>query len=163
MQATDLQDKNAPEFELPDQDGKIHKLSDYKGQWLVVYFYPKDDTPGCTTEACSFRDNLADLKELGVQIIGISKDTIESHRKFADKYSLNFTLLANPNKETIMAYGSWGLKSFMGKQSEGTLRNSYLINPEGIVVKVYQGVKPQQHVAQIMEDFKQIKTFQNGS
>ncbi|HSX14833.1 MAG TPA: thioredoxin-dependent thiol peroxidase [Candidatus Saccharimonadales bacterium] len=146
----------APDFNLPDQDGKNHSLADYRGKWLVLYFYPKDDTPGCTKEACSFRDGRQALVEAGLEVAGVSKDTVASHKKFVDKYQLNFTLLADPELTTIKAYKSWGLKKFMGREFEGTLRNTYLINPKGEIVKTYEKVKPDQHAMQILEDFEAL-------
>lgn len=142
----------APDFILPDQNGKVHKLADYKGKWVLVYFYPNDDTPGCTKEACSFRDNFAEFKKRGVTVLGISKNTVKSHTKFANKYSLNFPILSDESLETIKAYGAWGRKKFMGREFEGTFRNSYLINPKGEIVKTYEGVKPDKHVTEILED-----------
>src|SRR3989344_6248561 len=130
----------APDFTLPDQDGKIHSLLDFRGKWLIVYFYPKDDTPGCTKEACAFRDSLEEFKKKGVAIVGISKDTVASHKKFADKFSLPFPVLADPERKTIGAYGAWGKKSFAGREYMGTLRNTYLINPKGDIVKTYEKV-----------------------
>lgn len=156
MKPSDLLNKQAPDFNLPDQNIQPHKLSDYAGKWLILYFYPKDDTPGCTTEACSFRDNLEGLKKEGVEVVGVSKDTVSSHEKFVNKYNLNFTLLADPQIEIIKAYGAWGKKKFMGKEFEGTLRTTFLINPEGKIVKVYEGVKPQDHALQIENDFKSL-------
>jgi thioredoxin-dependent peroxiredoxin len=147
--------QKAPEIELPDQDGKIHKLSDYKGQWVLVYFYPKDDTPGCTKEACALRDNLPNFKKLKAVVLGISKDSAKSHRKFADKYKLPFTLLADENKEALKAYGAWGKKKFMGREYDGIFRNSYLINPQGQLVKIYEGVKPADHAAEVITDISQ--------
>ncbi|HKZ34904.1 MAG TPA: peroxiredoxin, partial [Patescibacteria group bacterium] len=104
----------AKDFNLPDENGKYHSLSDYLGKWVVLYFYPKDDTPGCTKEACSFRDHFAELKKYGVVILGISKDSIASHKKFSEKYHLPFPLLSDETKETLKAYGVWGVKKFMG-------------------------------------------------
>lgn len=156
MKPSDLLNKQAPDFNLPDQNNQPHKLSDYAGKWLILYFYPKDDTPGCTTEACSFRDNLEGLKKEGVEVVGVSKDTVSSHEKFVNKYNLNFTLLADPQTEVIKAYGAWGKKKFMGKEFEGTLRTTFLINPEGKVAKVYEDVKPQDHALQIENDFKSL-------
>lgn len=156
MKPSDLLNKQAPDFNLPDQNNQSHKLSDYAGKWLVLYFYPKDDTPGCTTEACSFRDNLEGLKKEGVEVVGVSKDTVSSHKKFVNKFNLNFTLLADSQIEVIKAYGAWGKKKFMGKEFEGTLRTTFLINPEGKVVKVYEDVKPQDHALQIENDFKSL-------
>lgn len=144
----------AVDFSLPDQDGIIHSLKDYKGKWLLVYFYPKDDTPGCTVEACSFRDR---WETLGIEVVGISKDSVASHKKFADKHKLNFVLLSDETTETIKKYGAWGAKKFMGKTFEGILRNSYLINPEGEVVKVYEKVNPLNHVDEIKKDLESLK------
>ena len=135
----------ATDFQLPDQDGKLHKLSDYLGKWVVLYFYPKDDTPGCTKEACNFRDSYHELQRLGVQILGVSKDSIVSHKKFVEKYHLNFPILSDESKSVIMKYKSWGVKKFMGREFEGTIRNTYLINPKGKVEKFYEKVNPLSH------------------
>ena len=142
----------APNFNLPDQDGNIHKLEDYKGKWLILYFYPKDDTPGCTKEACNFRDASENYKKLGVSIIGISKDNIKSHKKFTEKYKLNFPLLADESGQTIESYGAWGEKSMFGKKYMGILRNTYLINPKGEIEKEYKNVKPELHSKEILKD-----------
>lgn len=147
----------APNFSLPDQRGKIHKLADYKGKWVLVYFYPNDDTPGCTKEACSFRDNFGEFKKRGVQILGISKNTVKSHTKFANKFSLNFPILSDESLETIKAYGAWGLKKFMGREFEGVLRNSYLVDPKGEIVKTYEKVKPEIHPTKVLQDFITLK------
>lgn len=147
----------APDFTLPDQDGTSHSLSDYRGKWLVVYFYPKDDTAGCTKEACSFRDGRQALLDKGIEVVGISKDTVAAHKKFALKYNLNFTLLADPSLDVIKAYNSWGLKKFMGREYEGTLRNTFLINPKGEIVKTYQKVSPTDHALQILNDFESLQ------
>lgn len=144
----------APDFLLQDQNGKEHSLSDYSGKWLVLYFYPKDNTPGCTKEACGFRDGRQGFKKLGVEIVGISKDTVASHKKFEGKFDLNFTLLADPELTAIKTYGAWGKKRFMGREFEGVLRNTYLINPEGEIVKEYEKVDPKTHPSQILEDIK---------
>jgi len=146
----------APDFTLPDQDGKDHSLSDYKGKWLVVYFYPKYDTPGCTKEACSFRDGRQALLNKGIEVVGVSKDSVASHKKFVDKYNLNFTLLADPSLETIKAYKSFGQKKFMGREFEGTLRNTYLIDPTGEIVKTYEKVSPAEHALEILNDFEKL-------
>lgn len=142
----------APDFNLPDQDGKMHALADYKGKWLVVYFYPKDFTPGCTKEACGFRDASGELTKRGIKIVGISKDSVSSHKKFIQKYNLNFTLLADPEHRVIESYGAWGPKKFMGREFFGTLRNTYLINPKGEIVKEYKKVDPINHPSQILKD-----------
>ncbi len=133
----------APDFSIPDQDGKIHSLNEFAGKWLLIYFYPKDFTSGCTTEACSLRDNFEKLNKL-VTILGVSGDSVESHKKYIEKYTLPFTLLADPNKELIKAYGADGL--IFGK------RTSFLIDPAGKIVKIYDHVDPQTHAGQILKD-----------
>ncbi|HBP51215.1 MAG: hypothetical protein US68_C0006G0064 [Candidatus Shapirobacteria bacterium GW2011_GWE1_38_10] len=144
----------ADEFELSDQDGVVRKLSDYKGKWVLLYFYPKDDTPGCTTEACSLRDNFRQLEKFGVQILGVSKDSVKSHKKFAEKYQLNFPILSDESKETIKAYEAWGKKKFMGREFEGTLRKSFLIDDQGEIKKVYENVNPTKHAGEILSDLE---------
>ncbi len=142
----------APAFSLPDQDGKIHSLNEYAGRWLLVYFYPKDDTPGCTEEACSLRDNLSALKAKGLSIVGVSTDSVASHKKFAQKFTLPFPLLADEKKEMVEAYGVWAEKSMYGKKYMGTLRNSFLIRPDGTIAKIYEKVKPGEHAVEILHD-----------
>ena len=150
--------KPAPDFALPDQDGTIHSLADYAGNWLVLYFYPKDDTPGCTTEACSFRDEREVIAELGnAEVVGVSKDSVKSHKKFTDKYGLIFTLLSDPEHHTIEAYGSWKPKKFMGREYIGTMRNTFIITPDGKIAKEYIGVDPKTHAAQIIADLKALQ------
>ncbi len=144
----------APPFMLKDSTGAQHSLADYHGKWVVLYFYPKDDTPGCTTEACSLRDARDTLAEMGAEIIGISKDDPSSHEKFKEKYSLNFTLLTDANAKVITAYGAWGKKMF-GK--EGILRKTFIINPEGQVVKVYGRVTPLGHGDGVVADLKALQ------
>jgi peroxiredoxin Q/BCP len=142
----------APAFSLPDQDGKMHSLSDYTGKKVLLYFYPKDDTPGCTTEACNFRDSHAELAAMGLVILGVSKDSIKSHKKFADKFSLPFPLLSDETGEVVEKYESWGKKKFMGREYMGISRNSFLINEEGNIAKVYESVKPAEHVGEVSSD-----------
>ncbi|MCX7997123.1 MAG: thioredoxin-dependent thiol peroxidase [Patescibacteria group bacterium] len=142
--------KPAPNFTLPDQDNTSHSLADYRGRWVVLYFYPKDDTPGCTVEACRFRDGFSAFAKRGVQVLGVSKDSIASHKKFADKFQLNFPLLSDETAETIKAYGAWTERGFMGRP--GILRKTYLINPEGQIVKEYLKVKPELHADEILRD-----------
>lgn len=144
----------APEFTLTDESAVTHSLSDYKGKWVVLYFYPKDDTPGCTTEACSLRDARNDIAELGAEVIGISADEAAAHEKFKAKYTLNFTLLSDPEMKAINAYGAWGKKMF-GK--EGILRRTFIINPEGTVVKVYGRVTPLGHGEQVVEELRRLQ------
>jgi len=151
--------KPAPDFTLPDENNVLHSLIDYRGKWIVLYFYPKDDTPGCTTEACSFRDARDAIAEFGnATVLGVSKDTPKSHKKFANKHQLNFTLLSDPEHRTIEAYGAWGLKKFMGREYQGIKRNTYLINPDGMLVKTYENVSPTDHVGQIIRDLKEHQT-----
>ncbi|MDY6846534.1 MAG: thioredoxin-dependent thiol peroxidase [Chloroflexota bacterium] len=142
----------APDFELQDSEGQVHKLSDYTGQTIVVYFYPKDDTPGCTKEACSFRDSYADFKKAGVTIIGISPDKVASHKKFKDKYALPFTLLADPDHKVCEAYDVWGLKKAFGREYEGVFRTTYIIGPEGEVKHVFENVKPSEHSKEVLSE-----------
>jgi peroxiredoxin Q/BCP len=144
----------APKFSLKDDEGTVHTLSDYKGKWLVLYFYPKDDTPGCTIEACSLRDARDDIAELGAEVVGISSDDATSHEKFKAKHTLNFTLLSDPEKKAMDAYGAWGKKMF-GK--EGILRKTFIINPNGTVVKVYGRVTPLGHGEQVVEELKRLQ------
>lgn len=146
----------APEFSLPESvSGELRNLSDYKGKWLVLYFYPKDDTPGCTTEACSLRDARDMLTDLGAEVVGISKDEPDLHEKFKTKYNLNFELLSDPEGGVIDSYGAWGKKMF-GK--EGILRKTFLIDPEGIVQKVYGRVTPLGHGEQVIEALKKLQS-----
>lgn len=146
------------DFQLPDQNGKIHSLSDYANRWVVLYFYPKDDTPGCTKEACSFRDSYHSLQKMGAQILGVSKDSVTSHKKFAEKFNLNFPILSDEDHKVISAYGAWGIKKFMGREYEGTKRNTYLINPKGEIEKEYLGVDPLKHTTEIIEDLKKLNS-----
>jgi peroxiredoxin Q/BCP len=144
--------KKASDFSLQDQTGKTQKLSDHLGKWVLLYFYPKDDTPGCTVEACTLRDNLPKFATKKLTVLGVSKDTVESHKKFAAKYKLPFTLLADPEKKVMDAYGAWGKKKFMGREYMGTLRMSFLIDPQGVVKKIYPKVKPPKHAEEVLAD-----------
>ncbi len=142
----------APDFLLPDQNGVVHQLSSKRGRWVVLYFYPKDDTPGCTTEACNFRDSIHELQKHNMDVIGISVNDVKSHKKFAEKYELPFTLLADTEKTVVTAYGVWGLKTMYGKEYEGIFRTTFLIDPEGTIVKIYEKVQPDGHATQILAD-----------
>lgn len=142
----------APDFELLDQEGKAHKLSDYLGKKVILYFYPKDDTPGCTKEACSFRDYFAEYRKHGITILGVSKDSEKSHSGFAEKYSLPFTLLSDNETTVAQAYGVWGLKKMMGREYYGMNRVTYVIDEEGKVLQVYKKVKPEQHAEEILKN-----------
>ncbi len=143
----------APDINSVDQDGNPIKLSDYQGKKVVLYFYPKDDTPGCTAEACNFRDNYQDLKDRGFEIIGVSADNAQKHQKFAGKYDLPFPLIPDTEKEVIKAYGVWGLKKFMGREYDGIHRETFVIDEEGKIAKVYQKVKTKEATEQILADF----------
>lgn len=147
----------APAISLPDQNGKQTKLSDYLGQWVLVYFYPKDDTPGCTTEACTLRDNFPKLNRFKVKVLGISTDSVASHKKFADKYKLPFTLLADTDKKVVEKYGVWVEKSMYGRKYFGVLRTSFLVDPQGKIVRIYEKVKPAEHAEQVMADLKELQ------
>lgn len=144
---------NAPNFSLIDQDGNTKTLKDFQNKWIVLYFYPKDDTPGCTVEACSLRDVNDELVALGAEVIGISKDDQDSHRKFKAKHKLNFTLLSDPSGNTIEAYGAWGPKMF-GKI--GIQRKTYIIDPSGEIVKTYGRVTPSGHGEQVVAELRTL-------
>lgn len=149
--------KLAPDFTVADQNGKSHTLSDYRGQWVLIYFYPKDDTPGCTKEACAIRDMMPNFKKLKLQIFGVSVDSVKSHKKFEEKYDLPFTLLADEDKKIVGKYGVWGKKKFMGREYMGTFRTSFLIDPKGKIAKIYEKVKPEVHAEEILDDLKKMK------
>ncbi|MFH0927011.1 MAG: thioredoxin-dependent thiol peroxidase, partial [Candidatus Micrarchaeota archaeon] len=145
----------APQFSLPDKDGKVHALSMHLQKTVVLYFYPKDDTPGCTTEACGFRDLNLEIKKAGAQIIGISPDNGQSHEKFSKKFSLNFPILSDAGHEVAGKYGAWGKKKFMGKEFEGIIRSTFIIKG-GKIAKAYYGVKTEGHAKKILEDLANI-------
>lgn len=146
----------APAFSLSGTDGKTYSLAAQKGKWVLIYFYPKDDTPGCTTEACTLRDNFPKFKKLAVTVFGVSKDSLKSHEKFTEKFSLPFILLADPEAKMIEAYGAWGKKKFMGREYMGIFRNSYLIDPKGKIAKIYEKVKPELHANEVLADLKTL-------
>lgn len=148
--------KKAPNFSLQDQNGVRHSLYDYKGRWVVVYFYPKDDTPGCTKEACAFRDVSAVYTNKGIIVLGISKDSIASHKKFAEKYHLTFPLLSDELTDIIKAYGAWGEKKFMGRVFNGVKRISFLINPDQTIEKEYLKVDVFAHAQEILKDVESL-------
>ncbi len=143
---------SAPDFSLPDQDGKTHALADYRGRRVLLYFYPKDDTPGCTTEACAIRDAFASFEDGGIAVLGISADSAARHRKFADKYALPFPLLSDPKHATIERYGAWQEKRMMGRTYMGIARISYLIGPDGLIERAYGSVKPAEHAGEVLAD-----------
>ncbi len=142
----------APEFELQDQSGRLHSLEDYRDRWVVLYFYPKDDTPGCTTEACEFRDNIFAYRELNAQILGVSLDDVESHREFAEKYSLPFPLLADT---TGMTADSYGVKTRMFGMKVAR-RQTFLIAPDGRIVRHYKDVDPEVHSEEVLADLRKL-------
>ena len=142
----------APKFSLLDQNGTTHTLSQYLGKKVLLYFYPKDDTPGCTTEACNFRDGYDMFTKMGLVILGVSKDGVESHKKFAEKFSLPFPLLADESTDVSQAYGVWKEKKFMGRKYMGINRTSFLIDEKGIITKIYEGVKANEHAKDVEGD-----------
>lgn len=142
--------EKAPSFILLSTEGKEISLDDFKGKKVVLYFYPKDDTPGCTKEACSFRDNLARVKKKGVVVFGISADTVKSHQKFTEKYDLNFPLLSDETKEVLNAYGVWKKKSYMGKFYMGIERTTFIIDEQGKIIRIFPKVKVDGHVEEIL-------------
>jgi thioredoxin-dependent peroxiredoxin len=148
----------APDFSLQDQNDGTRSLRDYAGQWLVLYFYPKDDTPGCTAEACNFRDERDAIAEFGnATVVGISKDNVRSHKKFADKYNLNFALLSDPEHIAAEAYGSWKLKKFMGREYMGMSRDTFIITPDGLLAREFRGVNPKTHASEIIAELKALQ------
>ena len=147
----------APDFSLPDQDGTVRSLSDYAGKWLVLYFYPKDDTPGCTKEACAFRDAQSLYAEKGAAVLGVSKDPVKSHAKFAEKFSLPFPILSDVATDTIKAYGAWGEKKFMGKTFDGIIRRTVIISPDGEIAKRYESVDPAVHADEVLADIAALQ------
>lgn len=140
----------APQFTLPDETGINRSLIDYSGRPVVLYFYPKDDTPGCTKEACAFRDDYGEYEKAGVEILGVSPDSSESHAEFKGKYNLPFHLLADPDHQILETYGTWGPKKYMGREYMGVLRTTFLIGPDGQILKVFENVKPDGHSAEIL-------------
>jgi peroxiredoxin Q/BCP len=143
----------APDFTLSDADGRTWSLADFAGKKLVLYFYPKDDTPGCTKEACGFRDQYSVFAEKGMAVVGVSPDSAASHAKFRGKYSLPFVLLSDPEKKVLNAYGAFGEKTMYGKKVMGVIRSTFLIDETGKVVKVYPKVSPEGHAEQILAAF----------
>jgi thioredoxin-dependent peroxiredoxin len=144
--------KPAPDFELQSDTGETVRLSDFRGKQVVLYFYPKDDTPGCTTEACEFRDAYDVYRERGIEILGVSPDDVTSHEKFKSKYQLPFTLLADPDHKTAEAYGVWGERTFAGKTYLGVNRSTFLIDEDGNVARAMLGIKPAGHAAAVLEE-----------
>ena len=148
--------QKAPDFVLKDQAGQEQSLSDYRDQWVLVYFYPKDDTPGCTKEACMISDDFPKFKKLKLKVLGISADSVKSHAKFVEKYDLPFALLSDEDKKVIKAYKVWAKKKFMGREYMGILRTSFLVDPKGNIAKIYENVKPAEHAEEILTDLKKL-------
>ena len=146
----------APDFNITDQNGKIHKIADYKGKKIILYFYPKDLTPGCTVESCDLRDNYETLKKDGFEVIGVSADDEKKHQKFIDKHKLPFNLLADTNKEVLNKYGVWGEKKFMGRTYNGIHRTTFIINENGVIIHVISKVKTKNHTQQILNELKLV-------
>jgi thioredoxin-dependent peroxiredoxin len=146
----------APDFSLPDGEGNVVNLADFRGQRVVLYFYPRDNTPGCTKEACGFRDAYADYQSVNAVVLGVSTDDAKSHTKFSTKFNLPFKLLTDADGQVSTTYGSYGLKKFMGKEYMGISRNTFIISPDGKIEKVYLKVKPENHAAEILADFASL-------
>ena len=146
-----------PGFTLPDQDGEEHSLSDYLGKWVLLYFYPKDDTSGCTKEACSIGETLPDFIKLKLVPLGVSIDSVKSHKKFAIKYKLPFTLLSDDRKEVVNKYKVWAEKQMMGRKYMGTLRTSFLIDPQGKIIRIYEKVNPEVHAGEVLKDLRALQ------
>ncbi len=146
--------QTAPDFELLDQSGEAHRLSDYRGKRVILYFYPKDNTSGCTKQACGFRDLKPEITERGSVILGVSKDSVASHKKFAEQYGLNFTILSDPELEAIKAYGVWQEKKLYGKTSMGVVRTTFLIDKDGKIEKIYAKAKAAENPAETLADIR---------
>ncbi len=144
----------APDFTLPDQHDNNVTLSDFKGKWVVLYFYPKDMTPGCITEACSFQEGMPDFSKIDAVILGVSKDSVARHKKFAEKYSLQFPLLSDEKGNVCETYETWQKKKLYGREFMGIVRSTYIINPQGVIAKVYPKVKVKEHAAEVLEYLK---------
>ncbi|MGC6470130.1 MAG: thioredoxin-dependent thiol peroxidase [Flavobacteriales bacterium] len=144
----------APNFSVVNQDDQLLTLENFKGKKLILYFYPKDNTPGCTAESCNLRDNYSELQSLGFEVLGVSADSISSHKKFIDKFDLPFNLLSDSDKAVINAFGVWGPKTFMGKKYDGIHRTTFVIDENGIIEKIFTKVKTKEHTQQILETYK---------
>jgi peroxiredoxin Q/BCP len=144
-------------FSAPDQKGKVHSLADYKGKWLLLYFYPKDNTDGCTREACKIRDAWSLFEGINMSVLGVSADSVDSHKDFAEEYKLPFPILADEDKKIIGQYGAWGEKSMYGHKYMGILRMSYIISPDGKIAKIYPKVQSGKHAAEVLKDMKTLQ------
>lgn len=146
----------APDFTLPDADGNLVRLADLRGKWVVLYFYPRDNTPGCTKEACGFRDVYPDYQSKDIVVLGVSTDDAKSHTKFSNKFNLPFPLLSDVDGKVATAYESYGLKKFMGKEYMGISRNTFVIDPEGKIARIYLKVKPEHHATELLSDLANL-------
>lgn len=146
----------APDFELSDDLNRVRRLSDFRGQSVVLYFYPKDDTPGCTKEACNFRDDYSAYEQAGITILGVSPDSVASHVKFKAKFQIPFSLLVDEGHKVCDVYGVWGPKKFMGKQYDGVLRTTFLIGADGNILRVFENVRPSEHSAEVLQAFQGV-------
>lgn len=149
----------APNFSLPNQDNAEVSLQDFRGSWVVLYFYPKDKTPGCTQEACDFRDNLSEFGALNAVVLGISPDSAKTHQSFIEKENLNFTLLSDSDKIALKAYGAWGPKKLYGKEYEGVVRSTFIINPQGQIAFAWKNVKVKGHIEAVKEKLKELQNL----
>ena len=149
--------EEAPLFSLPNQDNAEISLLNFRGSYVVLYFYPKDKTPGCTTEACDFRDSMESLNALGAVVLGVSPDSVKSHQSFIGKESLNFTLLSDTNKEVLKMYGAFGVKKLYGKEYEGVIRSTFLIDPQGKIAHIWKNVKVKGHIKEVREKLEALK------
>lgn len=149
--------EEAPLFSLPNQDNAEISLLNFRGSYVVLYFYPKDKTPGCTTEACDFRDSMESLNALGAVVLGVSPDSTKSHQSFIGKESLNFTLLSDTNKEVLKMYGAFGVKKLYGKEYEGVIRSTFLIDPQGKIAHIWKNVKVKGHIKEVREKLEALR------
>jgi len=147
----------APDFSLPNQQNREVSLSDFKGKWVVLYFYPKDDTPGCTTEACDFTESLEDFEGLDAVVLGVSADSVALHRKFADKYKLKINLLSDEKHKVIEKYGAWQLKNMYGKKYHGIVRSTFLINPNGKISRIWPKVTAEGHAKEVKANLEELR------
>ena len=152
-----MEGERAPDFCLPDAEGKKHCLKDFKGKWMVLYFYPKDNTSGCTKEAIGFTEMKSEFEKEGAVIIGISKDSPKSHARFIEKHNLDILLLSDENHEVIEKYGAWGKKKLYGKEHWGTIRSTFIIDPDGVIRKEWKKVKVNGHVEEVLEELRKLK------
>ena len=156
QQKTMIAGSKAPAFTLPDEDDRSVRLADFRGRWVVLYFYPKDDTPGCTTEACEFTDGIKKFDKLGATVLGVSPDSPESHRKFISKHGLGLTLLSDPGHRVMEKYGAWGVKKMYGRESMGVIRSTFLIDPKGRLAHIWPRVKAAGHAEKVREKLAEL-------